>query len=174
MESKIVEFNGEIFVRNPKSRYYFRRETTNSGRKNAKQLHRVVWEFYNGEIPTKHHVHHIDGNIDNNDISNLDCIPAHEHLQMHSKALNKDQEYCENRRKQLYSARERAAKWHSSKAGKEWHRKHAAESIGKVLENRIEKQCEFCGGTIKAMPWQRYCSQSCCEKARRRIKNGQL
>lgn len=168
MESKVAEFNGETFVRNPKSRYYFRRETTNEGRKNAKQLHRVVWEFFNGKIPPKYHVHHIDGDIDNNDISNLDCIPARKHLQIHSNALNQNQEYCENRRKQLAEAQKKAMEWHSSEEGREWHRKHAAISIGKVRENRETRECEFCKREYAAMPWQRYCCQSCAEKSRRR------
>ena len=89
MENKVVVFNGETYVRNPKSRYYFKHTTRNCERKNAKQLHRAVWEYYNGTIPEGYHIHHIDGNIDNNDISNLECVQAWEHLSCHAKKILK-------------------------------------------------------------------------------------
>ena len=85
MEEKIVEFNGKIYKRNPKSKYYFEYSTTNKGRIGRPQLHRAVWEYYNGKIPKGYQIHHKDHNIDNNDISNLECLSSREHLSKHAK-----------------------------------------------------------------------------------------
>ena len=45
--------------------------------------HREVWKAKHGKIPAGHHVHHIDGNKSNNDISNLRAMPRREHIAMH-------------------------------------------------------------------------------------------
>lgn len=168
MDKKIVVFNGEEYIRNPKSKYYFKHTTRNSERKHARQLHRAVWEFYNGPIPDGWQVHHIDKNIDNNDISNLECLPSHDHLAMHALENNKDPEHLKKQRENMRKASAAAKLWHFSAEGLAWHKEHAAESIGKVRENRIKKQCGFCGSEFDGMPWSIYCSQSCQEKARRR------
>ena len=168
MEGKIVIFNGETYIRSPKSKYYFKYTTRNEERKGTRQLHRAVWEYYNGEIPPGYQVHHVDGDIDNNDISNLECLPTREHLSRHAKENGKKPEIRAKQLESIKKACEASKKWHASEEGREWHREHAAESIGKVRENRIDKQCEYCGKTFAAMPWSIYCSQSCREKARRR------
>ena len=43
-------------------------------------LHRLVWEDHFGEIPNDFHIHHIDGDKTNNEVSNLEMISAHEHI----------------------------------------------------------------------------------------------
>lgn len=159
MTGKTVEFNGEIYIRNPKSRYYFKHTTRNADRCGAKQLHRAVWEYYNGTIPAGWQVHHIDGDIDNNDISNLECLPRSEHLARHAEQNKHNPDFVAKQTDSLTKARD---------AAKEWHRQHAAESIGKVRENRISMVCEFCGMEFDGLPWSRFCCQSCMEKARRR------
>lgn len=168
MENKVVVFNGETYVRNPKSRYYFKHTTRNCERKNAKQLHRAVWEYYNGTIPEGYHIHHIDGNIDNNDISNLECVQAWEHLSCHAKKNLEDSEYRRRNKEQLLSQQEKAKEWHRSTEGREWHKQHAQESILKGNIHNVEKQCEYCGKTYLATVQQRFCSASCEGKARRR------
>lgn len=166
MCKKQFVFNGETYERGEKSRYYFKKTTRNVERKNAKQLHRAVWEYYNGKIPEGHQIHHIDGDIDNNDISNLECISRKDHLSMHAQKNKENDEYVNKNRKQLAEASKRAALWHSSGEGKKWHSEHAKNSIQKT--QRIEKKCAFCEKTMQALPWQEYCCQSCQEKARRR------
>ena len=37
-------------------------------------LSRAVWEAVNGPIPAVYHIHHIDLNMHNNDLSNLECV----------------------------------------------------------------------------------------------------
>lgn len=168
MEPREVVFNGETYVRNPKSRYYFKRTTRNSERRGAKQLHRAVWEFYNGPVPDGCHIHHIDGDIDNNDISNLECISPTEHLSMHGKRNMEDPEFRRKALETLDAAREKAAEWHHSEEGREWHVRHTEESLAKAWE-KVERTCEVCGKKYMATKRSHYCSPRCeCEARRRR------
>jgi hypothetical protein len=45
--------------------------------------YRKIWEQHYGPIPKGNHIHHIDGNRDNNDISNLMCVTPREHYDIH-------------------------------------------------------------------------------------------
>jgi hypothetical protein len=164
MESRTVTFNGDTYVQQP-SGYYFKYTTRNAERRHAKQLHRAVWEFYNGPIPDGCHIHHVDGNKDNNDISNLECISAKEHISMHSKRLMQDPARKEANRQQLAEAQELAKKWHASEEGKDWHRKHTAESLAKAWV-KTEHTCEYCGKKFMTIKTGRYCSALCGERAR--------
>lgn len=166
MENREVMFNGGLYIRNPKSKYYFKYETSNEGRRKAKQLHRAVWEYYNGEIPTGWQVHHIDGDVDNNDISNLQCMPAKEHLKLHAEKNSENAEYVAKQRQSIKKASEAAKAWHNTEEGLAWHRKHAEESIDKVRQNRVAKKCRVCGMEFDGLPWQEFCGIKCQRKAR--------
>lgn len=45
--------------------------------------YRKIYEEHYGKIPKGHHVHHIDGNPLNNEITNLTCVSAEEHAKIH-------------------------------------------------------------------------------------------
>lgn len=45
--------------------------------------YRKIWETYNGSIPDGYEIHHIDGDRQNNDISNLICLSLKEHYEVH-------------------------------------------------------------------------------------------
>jgi hypothetical protein len=86
MKEKFV-FQGLIYSRDTESKYlsykrYFRRKRYDrrSGKYVWDLLHRVIWEAYNGKIPWDCIIHHKDGDWNNNDISNLECILARDHL----------------------------------------------------------------------------------------------
>ena len=60
-------------------------------------VHRLVWEHYNGPIPSGYHIHHRDENKRNNRISNLALSKEDEHLAYHAtktiNALSQKQRY---------------------------------------------------------------------------------
>lgn len=45
--------------------------------------HRKIWIEHHGEIPEGMHIHHVDGNHENNDISNLICVSPEDHYKLH-------------------------------------------------------------------------------------------
>jgi hypothetical protein len=56
--------------------------------KRVKENYRKIWEHHNGEIPldengVSYHIHHIDGNSKNNNISNLQCVSVEQHYKIH-------------------------------------------------------------------------------------------
>jgi hypothetical protein len=51
--------------------------------------YRKIYESYYGKIPKGYHIHHIDGNPFNNDISNLQCVSAEEHTKIHKNEFTK-------------------------------------------------------------------------------------
>lgn len=59
----------------------------------GRYIHRVVMEEHLGrKLSTDEHVHHIDGNVENNDISNLQLVSNSEHRQIHAKTCLRDKE----------------------------------------------------------------------------------
>src|SRR5689334_25155265 len=91
------------------------------------RAHVWVWINHNGDIPKKHHIHHIDENKSNNNIENLRCIHYHEHYRLHIT-----EEKREWSRKWIEVIRPLTKKWHASEEGLQWHSKHGL----KVWENR--------------------------------------
>lgn len=57
-------------------------------------LHTYLWKKYKGDIPQKHIVHHIDGNVDNNSLDNLMLVSTSEHNAIHrpSRSIKNDSE----------------------------------------------------------------------------------
>jgi len=47
------------------------------------QVHRVAWESHYGPVPEGCYIHHIDKDIHNNDINNLQCVTSSEHAKLH-------------------------------------------------------------------------------------------
>jgi predicted heme/steroid binding protein len=57
-----------------------------------KKLHRLIWEQANGPIPNGMVIHHIDGNMFNNDLSNLQMMTNREHNKLHQTGKKLSQE----------------------------------------------------------------------------------
>lgn len=133
-------------------------------------MHRDVWTYYNGKIPKGYHIHHIDENTANNDISNLEMLEGREHLSNHMQERMKDPSFVDTLHKRMDYAREYANKWHGSKEGIEWHKKHGKE----VAENMQPKEfvCLNCGHSFIAKPigLHKFCCNAC--KTAYRLKQG--
>jgi hypothetical protein len=51
--------------------------------------YRKIYESHHGKIPKGYHIHHIDGNPFNNEISNLQCVSPEEHAEIHKNEFTK-------------------------------------------------------------------------------------
>lgn len=162
------EFNGKIYRRYPQSkrrtdRVYYQRVETGG----TKRLHRVIWEHHNGPIPQGWHVHHKDGNPDNNDIANLESMSLREHVAEHPY----DAERLEAQRVHLDNIRHLTREWHASPEGRAKHRE-----IGGLAYAGFKpepKQCEQCAEAFlprKIGNLDRFCSNKC--KAAHRRSSG--
>jgi hypothetical protein len=49
---------------------------------------RQVWIKHKGVIPDGYHIHHIDGDPMNNDITNLACLSLKQHIYVHERQGN--------------------------------------------------------------------------------------
>ena len=158
---KYQYFNGVRFIRDDKTGYY---GGFADGRKI--RMHRYVWEYYNGEIPKGYHIHHIDRDKSNNDISNLQLIAESEHCKLHSKQ-NVEENY-DSMKENLDNIRHLASEWHGSEAGHEWHKKHY-ENMKDKLCVRVDMTCEYCGERFEGLlNHSRFCSNKCKSAWRRR------
>jgi hypothetical protein len=91
-------------------------------------LHRFLWEkFNNKKIPSGFHIHHVDGNKENNTIGNLVIVSKKKHLSQHYYG----------------SIGEIMKSWHKSKNGKSWHKQRAVAFFAK--RKKILKKCQHCG-----------------------------
>lgn len=159
ISNTVQKFNGESFYL---CGFYYQHK--------GKRLHRTVWEYHNGEIPTGYHVHHIDEDRSNNQISNLKLVEATSHLSGH---MSKP-ERVEKSRKDVQKAIEKAPEWHKSDDGFAWHSAHAKE----YWENAPMQTyiCSYCGKEYQTRNVRHngnhFCHQNCrAAFRRRRLRN---
>ena len=153
---EFVDYNGERFYIQYSGRYYSAR----SGK--IRLLHRRVWSDVNGEIREGHHVHHIDGNWRNNDISNLELVDAKKHQAHHLRErMENNPEVFAESRKLAWAA---ATVWHRSDEGRDWHKGHGV----RVWESRepTKATCSVCSTEYETFfsSRSRFCSRSCSQK----------
>ena len=118
-------------------------------------LHRVIWEAMHGPIPEGHSIHHKDGNKENNEPANLECITQSDHAKRHWEEDydNWKAKVCENIKQ--------AHIWRGTKEG----RASASKHHKRLWENPKEytRKCEECGqefSTLSRKP-NRWCSTLC-------------
>lgn len=154
--------DGLKFRRDKRTGYYL-------NRKNQVRLHRYIWEKYNGPVAPGFHIHHIDCNKGNNDISNLAILSAEEHEKIH--AGMKTEEQKQRMRENLnVNARPKANEWHSSQKGREWH-KQQYQKTKDAIHKEMVFICAYCGMEYKAVNTgkNRFCSNNCKSAYRRKL-----
>src|SRR3990167_6428625 len=159
---KTVVFNGITYrLMGGKKRYYLSQSATNADRKNAKGLHVAIWETAHKKKARRGiHIHHIDNNPFNNDISNLESLSVVEHRRQHplvGKALKKQL-------KHLNKVRPLTKAWHKSPEGREWHRQHGHEGWKNIP--LVKKSCVVCSKSFMSKRPRKYCSHYCSYQAR--------
>lgn len=142
-----VYFDGGLYRLHPSDRYWSR---------GGKKLHRAVWESAFGPVPKDCHIHHLDGDPGNNSLANLECLPASEHLghKSHGRGTFSD------------LAREKAAEWHRSPAGRLWHKRHAEQSKSWTKWKREPTNCLHCQTEFSGLVRQGHSQKYCCEKCK--------
>ena len=106
------------------------------------RLHRWVWSQFWGDVPEGYHIHHVDGDKDNNALANLELIEAKAHNRMHMM----EQRLWE------------VSPTEPLQRGREEFFKNPPKTV---------KSCEMCGKTYETV-WPtraRWCSKSCGNKA---------
>jgi rubrerythrin len=161
-----IEFAGVTFRRYPNAkgrteRVYFTPGIADRA-KGIGRLHEEIWKAEHGPIPDGWHIHHKDEDPLNNELANLEALPAGEHHRHHHA-----RPATPAKKAHLDNVRHLAAEWHSSAAGTEWH----AELARKQWTSRESRQwtCEHCGKPFEATTIQqpKYCSNNCKSAARR-------
>lgn len=142
-------FRGALYRIWPSDRYYS---------KGGSRLHRDAWKAAFGPIPAGCHIHHRDGNPENNLLANLECQDASEHLS-NSRAKRTGNTISD-------AARAGAAAWHGSDAGRLWHKQHAERSKSWTKWKRESKRCPECNAEFLALVRksgnaQIYCGSPC-------------
>ena len=156
ISNTVQKFNGES--------YYY---CGNYFQRKGKRLHRAVWEYHNGVIPTGYHVHHVDKNRANNAIDNLELISGAEHLSQHMY----EPERVEKSRQSIGKAREAARKWHGSPEGKAFHSQRGKDNW--KVRAMHTYTCSYCGKeyqTKYVYPTgsNHFCHPNCKAKYRKR------
>lgn len=142
------EFLGKIYYENKHDNHYVC---------GNKQLHRVVWSYYYGEIPKGYVIHHIDENPANNNIENLQCMSRLEHGKIHGGRHLKGKPMPNVERICKHCGKSFVGKHTSEYCSKEccyaeWHEKRYTESV-----------CEVCGKTYMRFDYNHgnVCSKTC-------------
>lgn len=164
-ENKDVAYvDGYKFRRDKKTNYFLSSKKIGDKRK---RLHVYMWEKENGEVPKGYHVHHVNENKLDNDISNLSLLIEKDHLSLHSKE-NMERMDEEKRVKRLTCMREKATEWHKTEDGRAWHKEHY-EKMKSSMHKERNLICQQCGKPYKTIAGgnSRFCSNSCKSNWRR-------
>src|SRR3990167_86157 len=138
------------------------------------RLHVAVWQKHNGKVQRGFHVHHKDHDRTNNEIGNLKLLSRKEHLSKHALYNLIKPDFVERQIKHLASIRPLTKKWHKSKEGSRWHKKHGID--GWKHRKQTKKKCEVCRKDYQTpFPFRsKYCHNNCKAKAlrlRRRLQS---
>lgn len=156
---KYAEFDGTRYCRDDRTGYYLNATI-------RKRLHRAVWEYHNGEIPDGCHVHHVDGNKNNNEIENLELLNGHDHLKLHGDGWSVEhrERLADNLRTKAMPA---AKAWHKSANGKAWHKEHYEQSCAVKMHAKRVLYCKRCGKEYIGGHNNVFCSKACKSAWRR-------
>lgn len=158
--------DGYSFRRDKKTGYYLSSKIINGRRM---RLHVYIWEKEKGKVPKGLSIHHIDGNKNNNDISNFEIMSNSDHSRLHGANLS-DEERKIRAERLKQNGVPAARAWHGTEKGYQWHSEHAKET----MRNRkpIKYICTHCGEGfeskhIYSSSSNTFCSNKCKSAFRR-------
>lgn len=169
MSRETVVYDGFTWNRYPDARrrsdrVYYKRTVKKDGKYYPQTLHRYIYEKAHGEIPKGFHVHHKDGNPNNNALENLECLSAAEHVHKHPYTA----ERLEEQKIHLDRVRPLTKTWHKSAEGRAKHKEIGALSYKNFKPE--PKACAYCGKVF--LPHavgnrDKFCSNACKSAWRR-------
>ena len=121
-------------------------------------IHQIIWQYYNGEIPTDdvYDVHHRNLNPADNDVSNFQLLPHAKHMRLHGSMVSKSpcEKICPH-----------CGKYFTRKPNLP-NQKYCSSYCARKAQAipRQEKTCPTCGKIFTPPNYRReqvYCSRSC-------------
>lgn len=128
-------------------------------------LHRYTWIKNKGDIPFGFHIHHVDGNTANNEISNLRCVSPREHIASHWS-----KERSDFAKKNIKNVIKKASEWSRTKEGKRRRNEIGKNNAHFMLDRPIKTlNCDLCGNEFntRGNGQDRWCHKNCRQKALR-------
>lgn len=155
-DKKIAFYNGYRFTRDEHTGYYLSSVRIDGKRR---RLHVYVFMTETGYKSSKRfHIHHIDGDKGNNEITNLALVDEHIHTAYHSRKYASA--HAEELKQRAEENRPLAKEWHGTKEGHEWHREHWERTKDRLYTMR-DYICEYCGKPFQSTKvGARFCCNS--------------
>ena len=164
-------FDGKRFSRYDGNNYFWWKVSNDSHPKfrinTSVSMHRYMWWFHNGDIPEGYHIHHLDGNPENNELENLEMIYGIDHSRSH--AVSRMENDPEKFNKFQVAGVKAAPVWHASEAGLKWHSENAKKTARRVSTHGVTLQCTHCGKDYQGLEnivKAGFCSANCQTQAR--------
>lgn len=157
--------DGYSFRRDKKTGYFLSAKPIGDRRK---RLHVYIWEKHNGRVPKGYHVHHVDKDKNNNEISNLMLMDEDAHAQLHGDEMPVWRR--QKAREDILNAGELAKEWHGSSDGRKWHSLHAKQQWEQAEPSQYK--CDWCGSEFESLKRysessHKFCSNRCKANFRR-------
>lgn len=169
-DGKTATYCGYTFRKGPKTGYFLCTKKTDAGKRERLHVYVYRTEHNLPVIPAGYHVHHVDMDKNNNDVTNLILLSAAEHEHLHAE--NIDEDILQRKRENVTAnAMPKARKWHSTPKGKEWHIEHGIEAFANRKLN--EYVCDNCGKTfitrhVYSIKSHKFCCNACKAESRRK------
>lgn len=145
---KVVEYRGVVYRRYP-GRLYYSPGGSVLGH-GGTSLHRQIWLDAGREIPPKWHIHHVNGDHDDNALENLACFAPSVHAAHHCRA------------RMAGELGQRLTAWRQSESGRAILRENAYKMLARTPERQCA--CPHCGVSFTTRhPQQKFCSDRCKE-----------
>lgn len=163
MCNRCVEWGGKLWHRYGAGRGSYYERTDKSVRpKKTVRLHRAVWEAHNGPIPEGFQVHHIDHDMANNCISNLQLVEPGVHTRLHGVLASLSASERRSKRSYVVACGE---------CGVDLHRRQSGAAFCKRCQYRRaerkrkrKRECLHCKRAFESRAGN-YCSQRCVNLA---------
>lgn len=162
IDEKRQRFNGEVFVKN--------KGHNDNHLVHTHGIHRAIWEYYHGEVPTGSLVHHENQDAADNRIENLSLKTIAEHRIIHNTYLKKNRNVSKCRQKKTFICANCGCEFVATNMGAN---RFCSEKCSKKFsyKTKLEQRvCPVCGRTFDTFKYgkTKYCSRHCAMILRHR------